>query len=87
MDFVYLTVEDYITTERLEFVLEELTIERNYDDIIHVLEQTNSYFVIKIEYDNFEDVKDVCSSLTYLLIQYGISSFRMNCAGEELNEY
>lgn len=87
MEFIYVTVEDYTNTERLSCIIEELTDSQNYDIVINPLEQTAGYFVVKIEYENFEDVKDVCASITYLLLQYGVISFRMNCAGEDLNEY
>ena len=87
MEFMYITVEDYSDTERLDCVLDELLDTKHYDTDIFVLEKSSGYFVLKVEYNSFEDIKDLGSTITYSLLQYGISSFRMIYAGEELNNY
>lgn len=87
MDYIFVTVEDYTGAERIDCVVEEVIENQGYDLSIYILEQSSSYFVIKVEYMNFEDVKDVCANITHLLLQYGIYSFRMNCAGEDCNDY
>ncbi len=86
-EFMFITIEDYLCTDRMECVIEEVKELEICDVNLVMIEETENYFVFKVEYEHFEDVKDVCANITHLLLQYGIFSFRLNCVGEDTYGY
>lgn len=86
-DIAYITVEDNASVEKIGLVAEDL-LEAQDSIRIACLESNDNYIVIKAEYENWDEIKDICSTITYLLLQHGISSFTFDCKAEEfLDEY
>lgn len=85
--YAYLTIEDLSDSDTICNVVDDL-IDGDYYSQISCIESNDSYFVVKIEYDNWEDVKDVCATISQLLLEYSIGTFTVSCKAEELlNEY
>jgi len=48
---------------------------------MYIMQDTESYFVIKFIYDDFIEVQEVISNISYTLIQEGINNYTtiLNC--------
>lgn len=86
--YAYITVEDNSNTENMNDIVEDLLDTQEPCYTITCIERNEDYFVIKVEYDSWDDIKDLCSTISYLLLHYEIGSFSFTCKAEELmNEY
>lgn len=87
-ELAYITIEDKSSTERMDCVLNDLLEGvRSEDYEITKLEEDDYYFVIKVEYEDWDDVIDICASATHLLLQYGAWSYSVTCRTTDIPDY
>ena len=79
MNYCYITVEDNTGTELDKLAIDIAQEFPNLD--IQITESCGYYFVIKIFYDDFEEIQEVASTLSYLLLGEGIYRYviTVNC--------
>lgn len=75
MKFCYLNVEDLASTGYLEDCIS--IIEREYDHRVEItaVSCTDEHLVLRIEADDFGEIKDFCSFLSSSLLELGIYQF------------
>ena len=83
MNKAWITVEDHSLVYGFKSIAQEILDEvENLD--INIKESNSSYFVLELIYEQFDEVKEVCSLATYLLLNAYITEFTMTTNTSDL---
>ena len=83
MNKAWITVEDNSLINRFKGVSQEV-IDNFPNSDIKVNESNSSYFVLELLYDSLEEVKEVASLTTYLLLNAYVTEFTMTVNTSDL---
>ena len=73
MNYCFITIEDNTCTE-LDFLAQDILIEfPNLD--VKITESCGEYFVLKVFYDDFEEIQELAATIAYMTVGQGISRF------------
>lgn len=73
MNYCYITIEDNTGTE-LDYLANDMLSEfPNLD--VQLTESCGYYFVLKAFYDDFTEIQELVSTISYMIIGEGISRF------------
>lgn len=74
MTIAYINVEDTLGTDYLEELSSNLI--DDFDNItFEVVEVTEYYLVLKVEYEEYEELQEICSTACYMLIGNNVNRF------------
>lgn len=80
----WITVEDHTLIPGFNSIAQEV-IDNLQNSDVSVKENNYSYFVLELVYENYDEVKEVCSLTTYLLLNAYITEFTMTTNTSNIN--
>ena len=83
MNKAWITVEDNTLINGFSSVAQEV-LDHFENECIEIADSNSSYFVLHLMYDDLEEVKEVASLTTYLLLNAYVTQFTMTINTSDL---